>query len=36
MTISEVSERYEITSDTLCYYKRIGLLDKIIRSENDI
>ena len=36
MTISEVSERYEITPDTLCYYERIGLLDKIIRSENDI
>lgn len=36
MTISEVSERYEITPDTLCYYKRIGLLDKIKRSKNGI
>lgn len=36
MTISEVSEHYEITPDTLCYYERIGLLDKIIRSKNDI
>lgn len=36
MTISEVSERYEITSDTLCYYKRIGLLDKIKRSKSGI
>lgn len=34
--ISEVSERYEITSDTLCYYERIGLLDKIKRSKSGI
>ena len=36
MTISEVSERYKITPDTLCYYERIGLLDKIKRSKNGI
>lgn len=36
MTISEVSEHYEITPDTLCYYKRIGLLDKRNRSKSGI
>lgn len=36
MMISEVSERYEITPDTLCYYKRIGLLDKGNRSKSGI
>ena len=36
MTISEVSERYEITPDTLCYYERIDLLDKGKRSKSGI
>lgn len=36
MMISEVSERYEITPDTLCYYERIGLLDKIKRSKSGV
>ena len=36
MTISEVSERYEITPDTLRYYERIGLLDKVKRLKSGI
>lgn len=36
MTISEVNERDEITSDTLCYYERIDLLDKVKRSKSGI
>ena len=29
MTISEVSKKYELSSDTLRYYERIGLLQEI-------
>lgn len=36
MSISEVRERYEITSDTSCYYERIDLLDKVKRSKSGI
>lgn len=33
-TISEVSEKYQISSSTLRYYKRIGLLPNIPRQAN--
>ena len=36
MKISEVSERYEITPDTLRYYERIGLLPPVNRNESGI
>jgi MerR family transcriptional regulator, aldehyde-responsive regulator len=36
MKIAEVSERYEISSDTLRYYERIGLIPPVTRSENGI
>jgi hypothetical protein len=32
MKISEVSEQYELSADTLRYYERIGLLPPVIRS----
>ncbi len=32
MTISEVSEKYEIPQDTLRYYERIGLISPINRN----
>lgn len=36
MLISEVSEKYDLTQDTLRYYERIGLIPKVNRNENGI
>jgi len=36
MKIAEVSERYGLSSDTLRYYERIGLLQPVNRNENGI
>jgi DNA-binding transcriptional MerR regulator len=36
MKIGEVSEKYEISPDTLRYYERIGLLPSVNRSESGI
>jgi DNA-binding transcriptional MerR regulator len=36
MKIAEVSQRYEITADTLRYYERIGLLPSVNRTESGI
>lgn len=36
MTIAEVSKKYNITSDTLRYYERIGLLTNVPRSSSGI
>lgn len=36
MTIAEVSKKYDITTDTLIYYERIGLLSNIPRNSNGI
>ena len=36
MKIAEVSEQYSISSDTLRYYERIGLIPPVHRSENGI
>ena len=36
MKIAEVSERYNISQDTLRYYERIGLLPPVNRSESGI
>ena len=36
MKISEVSEQYDISADTLRYYERIGLLPPVNRSESGI
>jgi DNA-binding transcriptional MerR regulator len=36
MKIAEVSERYAISSDTLRYYERIGLLPTVNRTESGI
>jgi MerR family transcriptional regulator, aldehyde-responsive regulator len=36
MKIAEVSERYEISADTLRYYERIGLIQPVNRNGNGI
>lgn len=36
MTIAEVSEKYNITTDTLRYYERIGLLPPVNRTSGGI
>ena len=36
MKIAEVSEHYDISSDTLRYYERIGLIPPVTRSESGI
>lgn len=36
MKIGEVSEKYEISADTLRYYERIGLLPSVNRTESGI
>jgi DNA-binding transcriptional MerR regulator len=36
MKIAEVSERYAISSDTLRYYERIGLIPPVNRTESGI
>lgn len=36
MTIGEVSEKYDITTDTLRYYERIGLIPAVPRKQNGI
>ncbi len=33
MTIGEVSKRYHLSTDTLRYYEKIGLLDPITRQQ---
>ena len=33
MTISEVSEKYGLTPDTLRYYERIGLIPPVPRTK---
>jgi DNA-binding transcriptional MerR regulator len=36
MTISEVSEKYEISAETLRYYERVGVIPQVNRNENGI
>ena len=36
MTISEVSMKYDISSDTLRYYERIGLIPYVTRNKSGI
>ena len=36
MIISEVSEKYGLTQDTLRYYERIGLIPQVKRKKNGI
>lgn len=36
MKIAEVSEKHGLSSDTLRYYERIGLIPPVTRSENGI
>ena len=34
MTIKEVSEKFELTQDTIRYYEKIGLIPKVPRNKN--
>ena len=36
MKIKEISEKYDITKDTLRYYEKIGLISEVPRSKNGI
>ncbi|ENZ9535697.1 TPA: MerR family transcriptional regulator [Clostridioides difficile] len=36
MTISEVSKKYELSTDTLRYYERIGLIPPVNRNKSGI
>jgi DNA-binding transcriptional MerR regulator len=36
MKISEVSEQYDISADTLRYYERVGLIPAVNRTESGI
>ena len=36
MKIAEVSEKYDITADTLRYYERVGLLDHVPRTASGV
>ena len=36
MTIKEVSEKYDISADTLRYYERIGMIPEVTRNANGI
>ncbi len=36
MTISEMSEKYEVSQDTLRYYERIGLIPPVNRNSRGI
>lgn len=36
MTIKEVSEKYDISQDTLRYYERVGMIPKVNRTAGGI
>ena len=36
MTITEVSKRYELNADTIRYYERIGLIQRVNRNKSVI
>ena len=36
MTIKEVSEKYDITQDTLRYYERVGMIPPVTRTASGI
>lgn len=36
MTISEVSKKYNISSDTLRYYEKVGVIPHVTRKPNNI
>ncbi|PWV95876.1 DNA-binding transcriptional MerR regulator [Paenibacillus cellulosilyticus] len=36
MLIAEVSERYDLTQDTLRYYERVGLIPRVNRNKSGI
>lgn len=36
MTITEISEKYDLSQDTLRYYERIGLIPKVNRNKSGI
>lgn len=36
VTITEVSDKYDLTQDTLRYYERIGLIPAVTRSKSGV
>ncbi|MCE5346197.1 MAG: MerR family transcriptional regulator [Bacteroidales bacterium] len=36
MTITEVSEKYDVSQDTLRYYERIGLIPRVNRNKSGV
>lgn len=34
MTIKEVSEKFELTQDTIRYYEKVSLIPKVPRNKN--
>ena len=36
MTIAEVSKKYDLTTDTIRYYEKEGLIPKVPRTQNGI
>ena len=36
MTITEVSEKFDLSQDTLRYYERIGLIPQVKRTKSGI
>lgn len=36
MTIKEVSQKYNISQDTLRYYERVGMIPKVTRTASGI
>lgn len=36
MTITEVSEKFDVSQDTLRYYERIGLIPRVNRNKSGI
>lgn len=36
MTISEVSNKYDLSAETLRYYERVGVIPPVNRNENGI
>lgn len=36
MTIKEVSEKFDVTPDTLRYYEKVGAIPKVPRSKSGV
>ncbi len=36
MTIKEVSEKFNVSADTLCYYERVGMIPHVTRTAGGV